>query len=174
MLHEKWKDVNGFEGFYRISNLGNVLSLHTYNGLKPHNRKAPINKKRGYRYIVLNARAKKANVSLHRLLAKHFVPNPNNYPCVNHVDGNKLNNSIDNLQWCTYKQNAMHAERTGLMNHLKGELCPASKLKKSQVIKILRMRKSGYMYGYIAKKLNIKLPTVASIITRRNWKHVTI
>lgn len=64
----------------------------------------------GYRHIIVNRK----NKNVHRIIAETFIRNPNNLPCVNHKDGNKLNNSVDNLEWCTHSENTMHSYRTGL------------------------------------------------------------
>jgi hypothetical protein len=70
---------------------------------------------RGYYTIRISENSKRKQLKVHRLVAQAFIPNPLNKPCVNHIDGNKLNNSITNLEWCTYKENYDHAITTGLM-----------------------------------------------------------
>ena len=86
------------ETFYRIYDDGRVMSEKTgrfYKGTI----------KGGYRFFDLNWKNKKFSKSQHRLIAEYFIPNPNNLPCVHHKDGNRLNNSIDNLQWVTFQEN---------------------------------------------------------------------
>lgn len=121
-MNEIWKDIKGHEGIYQISNLGNVKSLerllwngHTYYTYKERLLKKSINHN-GYYTVRLSKNGKGKNYLLHRLLAMHFIPNPNNYPIINHKDGNKLNNNLDNLEWCTYKYNNHHAVKEGLNN----------------------------------------------------------
>ena len=106
---ENWKDVPGYEGLYQISNLGNVKSLYSNKILKPS-----IDK---YGYTRFSATKDKIQKTLiiHRLVAKLFIPNPNNLPQVNHKDGNKKNNCKNNLEWCTDSDNKKHAYKTGLM-----------------------------------------------------------
>lgn len=106
---ENWKDVPGYEGLYQISNLGNVKSLYSNKILKPS-----IDK---YGYTRFSATKDKIQKTLiiHRLVAKLFIPNPNNLPQVNHKDGNKNNNCKNNLEWCTDSDNKKHAYKTGLM-----------------------------------------------------------
>lgn len=125
MDNEIWKDVVGYEGIYQVSNLGNVKSLdrhykqlnnngkecnHFYKGrkLKQHLNNA------GYLKVQLSYKYKSIPKRVHRLVAEAFIPNPNNYKCVNHIDGNKLNNNVDNLEWCTYSYNTKHAFKNGL------------------------------------------------------------
>lgn len=115
MDSEIWKpiQVQGFEGLYLISNLGNVWSVR-----KNKNLKHGINGG-GYKFVVLYNHGKAKIVRIHRILAEYFIPNPNNYPCVNHKDENKLNNSLDNLEWCTAEYNSNYGtckERIGLTN----------------------------------------------------------
>ena len=106
---ENWKDVPGYEGLYQISNLGNVKSLYSNKILKPS-----IDK---YGYTRFSATKDKIQKTLiiHRLVAKLFIPNPNNLPQVNHKDGNKKNNCKNNLEWCTDSDNKKYAYKTGLM-----------------------------------------------------------
>lgn len=68
----------------------------------------------GYRHVILNRK----NCNVHRVIAETLIPNPNNLPCVNHKDGNKLNNSVDNLEWCTHSENTLHSFRTGLQKKI--------------------------------------------------------
>lgn len=70
----------------------------------------------GYALVSLSKNGKKKKFRIHRLVAEAFIPNPNNYPCVNHIDGNKLNNNVNNLEWCTEKQNMEHAAKFNLVN----------------------------------------------------------
>lgn len=105
-INELWKDIKGFEGYYQISSYGRVKSFKKYkNGYILSNK----NCKGKYFSLVLSANEKKKSTRIHRLVAEAFIPNPNNYPCVNHKDLNKQNNCIDNLEWCTYQYNVRHS-----------------------------------------------------------------
>ena len=107
-MEEVWKDVKGFEGLYQVSNTGFVKSLkrgknHYWDDfyiLKP----TILNS--GYDSVTLyNGPKHREKWLVHRLVAKHFIPNPNGWPQINHIDENKQNNSVDNLEWCTAKYN---------------------------------------------------------------------
>lgn len=76
----------------------------------------------GYKIVTIIINKKKKQIYVHRLLAETFLENKNNYKCVNHIDGNKSNNSLYNLEWCTYSENEKHAYKNGLKTSLKGEL----------------------------------------------------
>lgn len=116
-MKTEWKDIEGTDGFYRISNNGEVLSRYVGRVLKG-------NTTRGYKYYSLMIKGKQKSPKAHRLVAEHFLLNPNNYPCVNHKDGNKLNNNVDNLEWCTYSYNTRHSFEKGLQKPLRGHLNP--------------------------------------------------
>ena len=116
-MPEIWKTVDGYNGKYMISNYGNVLSKNFLNTgedrllkLKRHHS--------GYIFVRLcnGAGQKQKNQTIHILVARAFIPNPDNKPCVNHIDGNKANNHVTNLEWVTHKENKQHAIRTGLSN----------------------------------------------------------
>ena len=113
MCVEIWKDIKGYEGLYQVSNLGRVKSLNGYH------RKEIILKLRNNLYGYLTIGLSKNNISkrykVHRLVAETFIPNPNNYEQVNHKDGNKLNNCIDNLEWCNRSYNMKHAYDNNLL-----------------------------------------------------------
>ena len=101
-MNEIYKDIKGYEGKYQVSNLGNVKSLHYGNTTKEKLLK-PVLHKDGYLFVSLGHDNTKA---IHRLVAETFIPNLNNMPIVNHKDENKQNNSVDNLEWCSYKYNS--------------------------------------------------------------------
>lgn len=102
---EEWKDVENYEGLYQVSNLGKVKSLKDNNG-KPREKIMKQEKtKNGYLRIMLCKNGKRERFLVHRLVAQAFLENPSNLPCVNHIDENKENNQVDNLEWCTYQYN---------------------------------------------------------------------
>ena len=101
MKEEIWKDIPGYEGLYQVSNQGNVISLHS--GSKKI--LSPFVRKNGYTFASITKDKKKKTFSVHRLVALAFLPNPKNYPVVNHKDENPKNNNVDNLEWCTQKYN---------------------------------------------------------------------
>lgn len=119
-MKEIWKDIPEYEGLYQISNLGKVKSLERkvknkngYRIVKEKILKNIINSK-GYYIVILRKNNKNDLRLVHRLIGENFIPNPNNYPCINHIDGNKQNNNIKNLEWCTYQHNIKEAFRLGL------------------------------------------------------------
>lgn len=100
-----WKNIEGYEGLYQVSNLGEVKSLKFAGGSK--SRKLKLGKtSNGYMKIVLGSGKNRKTFSIHRLVAMAFIPNPNNYPEVNHKDEDKTNNIVTNLEWCTRGYNA--------------------------------------------------------------------
>ena len=131
---EIWKDIEGFEGRYQISNLGNVMSLnYMANGyaalLTPK-----INNK-GYAWVELFKDKKRKPMLIHRLVAQAFIENPNNHPFVNHKDENPQNNRVDNLEWCTHIYNVhyslrLHPERNKWCADRKPRRCGAYKYSK--------------------------------------------
>lgn len=114
----KIKDVKGWED-YTIDTNGNVFSKRKNKYLKQ-----TINKY-GYCKVTLQKDKYKKMYSVHRLVAENFIPNPNNYPCINHIDSNRKNNNIENLEWCTYKQNMEHAVK----NHRFDEMAKVNSVK---------------------------------------------
>lgn len=110
-MEEVWKDVIGYEGLYLISNLGRLKRL--YKG-RPERIIKPVKGSFGYMFYSFGKNCKIKTFRIHRLVAIHFVPNPNNYTEVNHIDGNKENCADWNLEWCTRSHNIKHAFRLGL------------------------------------------------------------
>lgn len=125
VMKEIWKPIKDYEGLYEISNFGNVKILarnytrynyltKRYNIIKVKEKITQGTINGGYRRICLTKNKVEKNKRIHKLVAEAFIPNPNNYSYVNHIDGNKQNNYIDNLEWCTLYQNNTHAYKTGL------------------------------------------------------------
>lgn len=106
------KNLIGYEGLYLIDSIGNVVSCPRQQGSRFVSNYKIIGTKTnrlGYKEVALSKNGKTKTVLLHRLIAIHFVDNPNNYPCVNHKNGIKADNRIENLEWCTRAQNTKHA-----------------------------------------------------------------
>ena len=104
-MNEEWRDIKGYEGLYQVSNLGRVKSFKDNNG---NCREKILNykpKKDGYIQVKLFKNGTYRIFKVHRLVAESFIPNPDNYPIINHKDENKTNNTVSNLEWCTQKYN---------------------------------------------------------------------
>lgn len=121
LSNEIWKDIPNFEGLYQVSNLGNVKALERkrncnkgYGVIREHIMKQTNSRSDYYRVPLTDRSHIKKYYSVHRLVALAFIPNPNNYEEVNHIDGNKSNNNVKNLEWCTRSYNIKHAFDTGL------------------------------------------------------------
>lgn len=117
LIKEIWKDIPNYEGLYQASNLGNIKSLERYNYKGHHNLEKilkPTLCKNGYLYVNLCKSKKTKIIQVHKLIAITFLKNPNNYLCINHIDGNKTNNLVYNLEYCTYSHNEKEAYRLGL------------------------------------------------------------
>lgn len=123
-MQEIWKDIPDYEGLYMVSNLGRVKSLpkHYHNEIILKNK----NTKDGYFETALRKNNKTKWIRTHRLVAIAFIPNLENKEQVNHKDGNKRNNNVNNLEWCTLQENKEHAIRTGLQDFV-GEKNPKAK-----------------------------------------------
>ena len=107
---EVWRDIKGYEGRYQVSNLGRVKSLN-YNRTGVEQVMSPRHNENGYAIVILSDFGKRDYQLVHRLVAQAFIPNPNNYPVVNHKDENPSNNNVDNLEWCTVRYNNEYGTR---------------------------------------------------------------
>lgn len=178
---EVWKDINGYEGYYQVSNLGNVKSLNRVITMKDGRKKTlkersiPINKfTNGYLYVKLYKDSKCFHFSIHRLIAIHFLDGYSELKNeINHKDGNKENNSIDNLEWCSRSENVKHAFSTGLRVGIGkiGQENNSSKLTNEQVLEIKSLK--GKMTGNkVAKKYSVSHPVIYSIWNNKTWTHI--
>ena len=164
---ERWRNVKEYTGLYQVSTLGRVRSLPrtTTTG-----RILKKNKSRFYITVCLSKKNKFETVSVHRLIAKHFIRNPKDKPYVNHLDGNKFNNKLENLEWCTPSENKKHAVVNGYTYSPRGVKHWASKLTEKQVIEIRQKRNERQKV--LAKRYKISIQTISDIINRKKWKHI--
>lgn len=131
---EVWEDVKGYEGYYQVSNIGRVKSLtrkYTKERILKHNIR------NGYKAVILCVEGKPKNVSVHRLVATAFIDNSNNYPVINHIDGNRTNNEMCNLEWCTQSHNVTSAIESGAVDYEKRNpmsIDTLNKIKKSWTV----------------------------------------
>jgi len=175
---EIWKDVVGYEGLYQVSNLGNVRSLSRlvdYGHCKAFREGRVLAKaidKDGYELVGLNKSSKSKLCKVHRLVAESFVRNTNQLSIVNHKDGVKNNNNINNLEWVNNSENIQHAYDSGLAKAHKGEKCGASKLTEEQVQTMRRLANQGVMHKDIAAQFSISKRGIHNIISRKSWNHI--
>lgn len=117
MENEEWRDIEGYDGYYQVSNLGRVRSVDRYLpfkgtiGLRKGNILKQIFSNKGYKTLKLSKDGKNKRYSVHRLVAETFIPNPNNLKEVNHIDEDKTNNNVENLEWCDTKYNINYGTR---------------------------------------------------------------
>ena len=171
----EWKDILGYEGKYQVSTKGEVYSeisgkilKQFYRGSRPDNK---------YLVIQLWENNKQKTVSVHRLVAQAFIPNPNNLPCVNHIDGDKTNNCVENLKWCTYSENNYHAFHTGLKKIPSGTQNKNSKLTYDEVVEIKKSLILGHPeFGTrpLAKKYGVDHKVIMDIYHNRKYQEVKI
>jgi hypothetical protein len=152
METEQFKDLDQYPN-YQIGNRGNIWSCLHKIFLKQ------TIQKQGYMQVCINKNYKKINVRINRLVALAFIPNPENKLYVNHIDGNKLNNSVDNLEWCSESENMIHAYKLGLEK-------PNKKLNKDQIIEIRQLSKLSITKDQIAKQFNVSRKTIFNVLKK--------
>jgi len=169
---ETWKQIKGYEGKYSVSSLGNVIS-HKKRGIVEDKFLKLYKLKIGY--AVVNLYDGKANADLryiHRLVAEHFIDNTENEKCINHLDGDKLNNRVNNLEWCSYSRNRQHAYDTGLVKPYDrgGEKNPSAKLSSKEVFKIrIEYNLGGISQRSLALKYGVSQKSIHSIVNNKSY-----
>jgi len=162
---ELWKKVSPIYGEYEVSNFGRVRRA------KPKRIKKPTVSKNGYFVVNLWKNNRGRVVCVHDLVAEAFIgPKPKSM-CVNHIDGNKLNNVPDNLEYVTKAENTKHAWATGLCN-ARGENNGHAKLTESQALEIKRRALSGERTSDLAAEFGVGLSIVSQIKHGHRWKHL--
>lgn len=148
MDKEIWKDVVGYEGIYQVSNLGNIKNVNYRGTGKERKLNGRINN--GYVYVALTKNKKAKMFLLHRLVAQAFIPNLKNKDCINHLDCNRQNNRIDNLEWCTFQENIAYMDK---LNRRKAN----KKLSIEEVKTIRNLKEKGCFYKDIWNKYKNKI-----------------
>ena len=164
---EKWNDISGYTGVYQASTFGNIRSFYRSQRILK-----PFFSKGGYKLVKLCRDRKEKTLSIHRLVAITFIPNPNNLPQVNHLDGNKRNNNILNLEWTTNGLNKKHAYSIGLTVPLMGEQRSNAKLS-NQLVLIIRKLYQDFPKNILAiffsNELNVSDAIIYDVLANRTW-----
>ena len=160
---EVWKDIQGYEKVYQVSNLGRVKSLERYiiknNNIKFYVRERILKQSKtgpDYWYVRLSYKGIVFKKSVHRLVAITFIPNPLNKRCVNHIDSNHLNNNVSNLEWNTYKENSIHAAKHAYL------------IKNYNVTKIINEYNSGLSLIDVGVLNNLSNSTIQRVLNIEN------
>lgn len=172
---EEWRAVVGYEGLYQVSNLGRVMSLERYDRAKkfwPRRIRVLSHDSDGYLVVCLYKDGAKKTCKVHRLVAQAFIDNPNNYPEVNHIDENKENNCIDNLEWCTTKYNLTYGHR---LDCVSGEKCNTAKLTPEDVREIRRIYVKGdpqFGQSALARRFGVTHTAIDCLVKGKTWKQI--
>ena len=172
-MSEIWRDIDGYEGRYQISSLGRVKTVerHKSDGRRQPEaiRKTQVDH-RGYEFVLLYNGERMKRHSVHVLVARAFIDNPENKPHVNHIDGDKLNNVLENLEWATPSENQRHALRMGLAKPKRGDANKQTKVSDADIRRIREMRKAGAKLQPLADMFGISMSQVGRIV--RNERRI--
>lgn len=185
-IKEEWKPCPGYHGYYEVSNLGRVKTAaifirHDGNWAEEggYVKKLKIRNQQtnryGYKTIKLCKLGNCTQARVHRLVAQAFIPGGSPTHQVNHIDGDKTNNRVDNLEWVSAKENMEHAWRTGLVNsdHTVGSKHHNALLDEAKVVKIRQLyQKGGITHQELADMYGVKIGTIKDLLSFRTWKHI--
>ena len=184
---EIWRPVVGYEGLYEVSNLGRVRSLDIlliFENRVPHAQKSHLERLRHGRILKGNNHLRsKAYIqvylckdgttnlqNVHTLVLSAFIgPRPHGY-VANHIDSNRKNNRVSNLEWVTPRQNNLHAVQSG--KHHIGAQHPDAKLTEQQVREIRQQAGEGVSFAALGRQYGVDYTNISQIVRRRTWKHV--
>ena len=176
---EEWRDIPNFEGYYQASNLGNIRSVRRT--VKHKDGKVTVFKGKvlkpspnikGYPTVYLSKNCKKYTTAVHRLVALTFIKNVESYSQINHINGIKTDNRVENLEWCNNQQNCAHAHREGFVNSAKGERVGTSKLKRHEVLFIIDSYPNQFSAKEICALFGISKGEPSRIRRGGGWKHM--
>lgn len=172
-MTEIWKDIDEYDGVYQVSSFGSIrntgIGISSAKILKPHLGTT------GYYYVNLSKKSKVKLHKIHRTVARHFLTFNTAKNIVNHIDGNKLNNYVSNLEWCTSTENNRHARVLGLAVDVKGEQCGKSKFSNKEVLLMRSLCPDDWTAQHLktlAIQFNTSHQNVRAIINRQAWKHI--
>lgn len=168
-MTEIWKNIVGYEGIYEVSNFGRVRTVK--NG-RMHKERLTFD---GYVKATLTVNSKSKDFRVHRLVAQSFIPNPENKETVNHKDGVKTNNYVDNLEWATRSEQVYHSYELGLKIAMSGEKHSNSKLTPEEVREIRKIyvkgdKKFGAMN--LGRIYNVGATTIENVVKRKTYKNI--
>lgn len=166
-MTENWKPVKGYEEFYSVSDRGRVFSIRTNRMLRPDTTRA------GYKRVFFFGKSGKKRMSVHRVVALHFLGDPKNgNNVINHLDSDPGNNQVENLEWTTTSGNAIHARDANRLMVPTGEKNGMAKLTDELVKVILSMWNSGVSQKAIGNNLGFPRSTISGITQGHKWKHM--
>lgn len=177
-MNEIWKDIEDYEGRYQVSNYGRVKSLARTdrNGAKRKEHLLdPHRLDNGYVRVHLSKDGKAKWYFVHRLVATSFLPNPNNYPVVNHLDSDRANNNVENLEWTTEKGNMQHASKSGRMHYKPQNLAKAQASKRVPVVAVDKLGTEHYFASQVeaANELGVSSGHIAAAC-RKEYGYKTV
>ena len=182
--NEIWKDIPNFEGHYQASTMGRLRSLNRSVNKKVGDEifissrtgrvfRLRYKKNRRYLSIRLSKDGNTKGYPIHRIIAITFIPNPENKPQVNHINGIKSDNRVENLSWMTSSENINHAISSGLNKSVVGENHGSCIFKNEEVLKIRELYATGkYSYNDIGRMFNSNKCRIFEIVKRKTWRHI--
>lgn len=174
---EEWRDVPGYEGLYKISNKGMLIRFEhwsTKGRYYPESHPYKFKNYKGYIQTYLYKDGKRKTTTIHRLIAQAFIPNPENKDQINHKNGIKDDNRIENIEWCNQSENMRHAFDTGLKEGMPGEKNGRATLSQEAVDLIKSRYNSGEKITDISRELNINLGKLRTILYGFSWKETKV
>jgi hypothetical protein len=172
-MDSKIKDIKGFEGLYAITDDGRVWSYPKRGGTKNGKWLKFFIDNGGYKNYVFSRKTKRTSHKCHRLIAKAFIPNPNNLPEINHKNCNKLDNRIPNLEWCSKLDNMRHAYKNKLIPIIFGKRHGMSKMDNDKIIEIRKRYDTGlFSQRKLASMFGLAQSSIGSILRKETWIRV--
>jgi hypothetical protein len=171
-IDEAWRTLPGFSK-YEFSSFGNVRSRDSIDSMGRLKRGIVLKLQKssnGYVILTLSSDNAKKTFQIHRLIATAFVPNDSNLPCVNHINGNKQDNKVQNLQWCSYSENNQHAFDSKLKLPTKQDGRPGTKLSLSKARLIRELARCGSEAEALAERFKVCKQMVKDVIANKRWK----
>lgn len=178
-----YKDIKGYEGLYAVDENGNVWS---YEKTSPIGKNGGVVNRGGlilkpsqqgrtkHQRVMLFKNGKRKSYLIHRLVAQAFIPNPENLPLINHKDCDPTNNHISNLEWCTAKQNSIHAYQNGrwIPPNQKGSANSNCIFTDDDIKQIRKLHESIGSCAEIARQYKVNPKTINQIVNRKRWAHI--